>query len=458
MIDQMANLNLSFLIELTKDGNNSTTQFDNLIQFLIQEKCTFKDKPMPTLLKPNFISPRQSRRLQYTVEKISSALNKLIALYLENEEVRQIMKFSEIENDLFFINPGYNTPLVIARLDAFMNDYEVKFLEFNCDSPAGTSYSDILENGFKALLNKYEFLSQWRIDYTNRQERFWEALKTCYREFRENHPSFPITPTIAIVDWDDVSTASEFELLKNFFEAKGYHTIICSPQSFKIDGATLVVNDEPVHLIYRRVITRELIQKIDEVQDFVQGIKQGLACACNPFRSYIVGNKKILAILTDPRFQTIYDRDELDVIQRSIPWTKVLANAKAKYQGFTVDLPAFVSDNKEKLVLKPASSYGGKDVFLGRETDQATWDKIIQENIENEEWVVQEYVSIPEEIFPEIGSTVSLRLKKVNINPFAFLGKYGGTISRVSDKSIINVSAGGGLVPTMCVVRKRDLD
>lgn len=457
MIDQMANLNLSYLIELSKDGSDAPDQYQSLIQFLIRERCTFKGKPMPTLLKPNFISPKQSKRLQFTVEKISSALNKFIGMYLENQQVRQIMKFTDAENELFFIEPHYSIPLVITRLDAFMNDYEVKFLEFNCDSPAGTAYADVLEDGFKEILNSYPFLDHWKIEYINRQERFFQAIRSCYKEFRQSHPQFPDKPTIAIVDWAEVSTASEFDLLKEFFEAKGLSTIITSPQKFQIEGEKMVVDGEHVHLIYRRVITRELIQKLDEVQNFVQGVKNGLACMCNPFRSFIVGNKKVLALLTDHRFQDIYDREELEVIRQAIPWTKILADMKVTYDGFIVDLHRFVSDNKDNLVLKPASSYGGKDVFLGRETDQQTWDKVIDDNIMSEDWVVQQYVNIPQEIFPEIKENVSMKLKKVNINPFAFVGKYGGTISRVSDKSIINVSAGGGLVPTMCVVKKKDI-
>ncbi len=457
MIDQMANLNLSYLIELSKDGSDAPGQYQALLEYLIKERCTFKGEPMPTLLKPNFISPKQSKQLQYTVEKISSALNKFIGLYLKNKQIRQMMKFTDAENELFFIEPHYNIPLVIARLDAFMNDYEVKFLEFNCDSPAGTAYSDVLEDGFKQILKSYEFLDNWKIEYINRQERFFQAIRGCYKEFRQTHPKFPDKPTVAIVDWAEVSTASEFALLKEFFEAKGLSTIITSPQKFQINGDKMIVEGEPVHLIYRRVITRELVEKLDEVQNFVQGVKNGLACMCNPFRSFIVGNKKVLALLTDERFQAIYDREELEVIRKAIPWTKVLADMKVTYDGYTVDLPRFVSDNKDKLVLKAASSYGGKDVFLGRETDQATWDKVINDNIGAQDWVVQQYVNIPQEIFPEIKGGVSMKLKNVNINPFAFVGKYGGTISRVSDKSIINVSAGGGLVPTMSVVKKKDI-
>ncbi len=458
MIDQMANLNLSLLVELTRDDTRAPEQYENLRHFLRRRGCTFSGEPMPTLLKPNFISPKQSRLLQYNVEKISSALNKFINLYLENEEVRRIMKFSAVEEELFRIEPHYNFALVISRLDAFMNDYEVKFLEFNCDSPAGTAFSDVLEEGFKDILKSYPFLIQWKIEYINRQDRFFQALKSCYREFRQNHRHFPEKPTIAIVDWDDLPTAGEFELLKTYFQSKGLKALITSPQQFKIEGDQMLIDGEPVHLIYRRVITRELIERLDEVSDFVRGVKSEMACMCNPFRSFIVGNKKILDLLTDPRFQNIYDQEELEVIHKTIPWTKILADQKVVYNGYTVDLRRFVTDNKDKLVVKAASSYGGKDVFLGRETDQQTWDTVVEKHIESEDWVVQEYVNIPQEIFPEIrDEKVYLKLKKVNINPFAFIGKYGGTISRVSDKSIINVSAGGGIVPTMSVNRKEGL-
>jgi glutathionylspermidine synthase len=458
MIDQMANLNLSMLVELSRDHSDAPAQFEKLNQFLIRRRCTFSGEPMPTLLKPNFISPKQNRILQHTVEKISSALNKLIKLYLEDEKVRAIMRFSETEEDLFRIEPHYSFALVISRLDAFMNDYEIKFLEFNCDSPAGTAFSDVLEEGFREIMNSYPFLGQWKLEYINRQELLFQALRSCYKEFRYSHPHFPEKPTIAIVDWDDLPTADEFVLLQQFFESKGLKTIITSPQRFTLDGDSMMADGEKVDLIYRRVITRELIEKFDQVQDFVGGARNHLACMCNPFRSFIVGNKKILDLLTDQRFHHIYDRDELEVIHKTIPWTRVLADVKATYNGYLVDLHRFVIDNKDKLVVKAASSYGGKDVFLGRETDQQTWEAVVDKHIESEEWVVQEYVNIPQEIFPEIDEKVNLKLKKVNINPFAFNGKYGGTISRVSDKSIINVSAGGGIVPTMSVVRKKDLE
>ncbi len=457
MIDQEAAINLMYLMELSEDPDSTARYYKELTQYLSDQGCTFSDGPLPTLLKPQFLTVEQVNRLEHVVKTISSALSKLIDLYLKDEDLRALMQFSETENEFFAIDPGYKIPLVISRLDAFMDGYNIKFLEFNCDSPAGSSYADVVESAFKALLEKMSFLKHWEIDYVNRQEHLQKALLQCYAEFRTRHNQFPEKPTIAIVDWEDVMTASEFGLLQTFLSQRGYKTLVTSPQQFEIVGDTMTAAGEVVHLIYRRVITRELIDKRGEAEAFITGIKNNLACVVNPFRSFIVGNKKILAALTDERFQHIFSPTERDVIAGTIPWTKVLSDDKAICKDFVVDLKPFVIDNQEKLVLKAAVSYGGKDVFLGRETDPQTWASVVDKHIGSESWIVQEYTPIPQEMFPVIESgNVNFKLKKVNLNPWAFLGQYCGAISRISDNSIVNVSQGGGIIPTICF-RKRNI-
>jgi len=87
--------------------------------------------------------------------------------------VKEIMGFSDREDDLFRIDPGYSNPLVVSRLDAFLTGDSLKFLEFNCDSPAGIAYSDILEDGFRTLFNSYPFLEKYRIQFARRQPKLF---------------------------------------------------------------------------------------------------------------------------------------------------------------------------------------------------------------------------------------------------------------------------------------------
>ena len=448
MLEPIQKLNRSYLDHLQDHPEESSMQLEQLRRFLIDRKCTFRGEPMPTLLKPNFISPKQHRILVRNVERMSGILDKFVHYYLDNHEVRRIMKFPEKENELFFIEPGYRHPLVISRLDAFLNEYSIRFLEFNCDSPAGIAYSDVMEEGFHEIFREYPFLRDWKLQSIYRQDLLLDSLLKCYGQFRSHSPRMPEKPTIAIVDWKDVSTYSEFELHEQHFRRQGYETIIASPQDFRVQDGKAVAHDRQVHLIYRRVITRELVSKWDEVSGFVEGIRGGLVCCCNSFRSYIVGNKKVLTLITNPRFQEIFTRQELRTIRETVPWTEILSDSVATFEGKKVDLKVFIPENRERLVMKPANLYGGKDVHIGRETDPVTWENLMNTHLYDESWVVQEYVDIPRDRYPESGHPIRLNDKYVNINPFALLGMYSGTITRISDHPVINVSAGGGLVPT----------
>lgn len=422
---------------------------ERMEEYLVNHHCTFRGVAMPFLLKPNFISRQQSDLLRRSVEVMSGALTKTISLYMEDRRVREIMGFSEREDALFRIDPGYSNPLVISRLDAFLEGNTLKFLEFNCDSPAGIAYADVMEDGFRELFEKFPFMDAFRISYARRQEMLLSSLLECYRQFRAAKPGMPEKPVVAIVDWADVSTYSEFRLHQKHFTDSGIETVICAPQDVSIVNGRAEVFGKEIHLIYKRVITRELLDRWDEVTPFLDAIRTGLVCSCNSFRSFIVGNKKVLSVITDGRFRHVFNEEELELIRQTVPWTRVLADTTARFQGEEVHLRNFILRNRDRLVLKPSNKYGGKDVFIGRETTPEKWEKIMLEHLEDHMWVVQEYVDIPTDDYPELDGDIRFRDKYVNINPFALNGKYSGTITRVSDSLVINVSAGGGLVPTL---------
>ena len=84
--------------------------------------------------------------------------------------------------------------------------------------------------------------------------------------------------------------------------------------------------------------------------------------------------------------------------------------------------------------------------------DEQDWEAAVQEGL-SEPWVVQERVHIPEEVFPRLedDGEVGLVPLKVNVNPFFVDGADVGAVTRASRSSVINVSAGGGSVPTFVV-------
>jgi uncharacterized circularly permuted ATP-grasp superfamily protein len=449
MISSVGNLNKEYREYFLEHTGQVSTDLKRLEQYLVDHHCTFGGGSMPTLLKPNFLSGKQAALLKRSVETMSRALIKFIGLYMKDKRVKEIMGFTDREDELFRIEPGYSNPLVVSRLDAFLKGDSMKYLEFNCDSPAGIAYADVMEEGFRELFRGYPFMDRYRIEYVRRQEMLLSSLLECYGEFRSQKRQMPEKPVIAIVDWADVSTYSEFEMHQVHFQSHGFETVIVTPQEFLVRNGKAFAGGQEVHLVYKRLISRELLSRWDEVKTFLGAVRDGLVCCCNSFRSFIVGNKKALAVITDPRFRSIFDQQEIELIRKTVPWTRVLADRTETYRGLEVNLKSFIPENRVSLVLKPSNKYGGKDVYIGRETSQSVWEEIMKKHMENQMWVVQDYVEIPTGDFPEIGDSVTFKDKYVNINPFALNGRYSGTITRVSDSPVINVSAGGGLVPTL---------
>jgi len=219
------------------------------------------------------------------------------------------------------------------------------------------------------------------------------------------------------------------------------------------DGTMLRAAGQPVHLVYRRALLEDMA-----AGPLVEAVRDGAAAVVNPYRARVANNKKLFALLQDPRFAHLIGKGEADVVRTTIPWTRVLREERTTYGDWVIDLLAFVSDNRERLVLKPASDYGGSGVALGIETLQSEWDSLIERHSAGGDFVVQEYIPVPEEMFPIVeDGHVQMRLKRFNINPFAIGGRYAGSITRISDRAVVNVSAGGGLLPSVVGRHKRRL-
>ena len=71
-----------------------------------------------------------------------------------------------MEDSLIRIDPGFPRPMRICRLDAFLTGYDVKFLEFNADSPAGTGYTDILHAGLSSTIDLPRVRQEFDMAYT----------------------------------------------------------------------------------------------------------------------------------------------------------------------------------------------------------------------------------------------------------------------------------------------------
>ncbi|MFD3676705.1 hypothetical protein [Streptomyces sp. NPDC058613] len=83
---------------------------------------------------------------------------------------------------------------------------------------------------------------------------------------------------------------------------------------------------------------------------------------------------------------------ERRLVERYLPWTRILSERKTDRQGQQVDLLPFVLGNRDLLVLKAGLGESGKQVVIGREVDQAVWESAVGEAAGGGTSVVQEFV------------------------------------------------------------------
>jgi len=425
---------------------------EKAIQYLYDEmdrrNCKFGKERLPTFLKPVFMSEKECDDISKITGHIMNILDKVTRLYFTRPELREYFYIEKKAAELINVEHRYQKNVMISRPDAFLVNESLRFVEFNCDSPAGCGLCDTTEKIIKETYVFEKMAERYNFKAKRRSEYLLEALLEAYKEFGGKSKN----PNIAIVDWEGIRTTNEFQLLQAIFKEKGYDTTIADPRALKLVNGRLEYKGFPIDLIYRRVIFKELLAKVDEVGDFLKADFDGKVCVVNPLRSRLASNKAILAIMTNQKkFREIFTEEENQIIKRHIPWTRRVLDMQTFYEGNSVFLKKHIVSHKDHLVLKPGDGYGGKDVMIGRETDDATWANLVSRILRNhEDWVVQRYVEITQMTVPVVnGNTVKMVNKKYNLNPFVFAQRYAGSVARLSDQSVINVSAGGGLVPVI---------
>lgn len=411
----------------------------------------FGDRPLTTVLRPRFLTPQQYRFLQSRVRLLMHAFGRAYAAALADQTFRAQFGLTEWEERLIASDPGYPEPHPTARLDAFFVNERggLRFMEFNGEVPAAPAYNDVLSELFLGLPVMRDFLRSYEVRPISARHSTMHALIGSYQRWLGRRER----PQIAILDWREVPTYSEFLLFQDYFAAQGYACQIVDPREVEYRGGKLVAGDFTIDLIYKRVLINELVEQGGLDHPVIRAVIAGAVCMVNPFRCKILHKKASLAVLSDERNADIYTPEERETIETHIPWTRRIEDRTTVHKGAAVDLLPYISQRREQFVLKANDEYGGKGIFLGWETSPEEWAATIQLAL-TEPFVVQERVALPSEPYPSmLDGKVQVFDRLQDTNPYVFYGEYmEGCLTRLSTQALLNVTAGGGsTVPTLLV-------
>jgi hypothetical protein len=358
---------------------------------------------------------------------------------LENDAILSELGLTEIEEQYARIDPGYPGVCNSSRLDAFIAGDDFKFLEYNGETPAGIT--DQLQIG--KLLNEIPevraFLSEHPHWLPMPHAMLLKALISGYHDFGGEREK----PNIAIVDWQGVSTYTEFETLREYFEAQGHRAMIADPEQLEYDGKILMIGDFEVDVFYKRVLIHEFFDRSTEEHPLLRAYRDGKVFMANSFRTKIPHKKASLAVVSNDRFSYLFSDEQLDVIDKHVPWTRLVSDRQVRFQGLKCDLLELARTERERFILKPNDDYGGSGIVVGWESTESEWDDALEGAL-GDPFVLQERAPVEKVMFPTYADEAFMDELLIDFDPFLFRGKAEGGLVRLSSQTLVNVAAGGG--------------
>ncbi len=433
---------------LLRDDDYLTPEFCRTFSDSMRaRRLTFGDRVHCPFLRPFFLSATDESRIRRAAETLASAGERVAQAALESRPLFDQLGITEPEEKLIRIDPGYGTASTASRLDAFLLPDSLHFAEYNAESPAGPGYTQRLAELFDALPVMARFKNGRDVRFHRPIEKLLEALIGSYREW--GGTASP--PAMAIVDWREVPTWTEFEILRDAFEASGVPTFVCDPRELVFENGVLTAGGRRIDLVYRRVLINDIVARPGECAALVDACEAGAVCVANTFRCKIPHKKAFFAVLTDPRNDALFAAEERSIIRAHVPWTRVLEDIATEKNGARSGLLDLVRAQRDQFVLKPNDEYGGKGVLLGWEMSISQWDEALTSALKDRRgtWIVQERIPVRREIFPQFDTdgNVAMRDVLVDFAPYLFRGRMGGYLTRLSASGLANVTAGGGQVP-----------
>jgi hypothetical protein len=434
------------------DPETARETHEQLAEQLRERGLFFGERPLSTVLRPRFIHPDQYRALQVAIRAVMPAFEKAHNAALADASFRAQFHLNDWEEELIQVDPGFHTPSPTSRMDTFFDEETMLWLtEYNAETPAAIAYTDVMTEVYYGLPVMREFSKHYEMRPLFGRHLMLHALIDSYKQWggRER-------PCIAILDWKEVPTYSEFILFQAYFESHGYDCVIADPREVTYENSRLIADGKQIDLIYKRVLISELVERGGLDHPVIRAVRDHAVCMVNPFRCKILHKKASLAVLSDETNDHFFTAGQRAAIERYLPWTRLLEERRTIYEGGPVDLLPFLAKNKDEFVIKPNDEYGGKGVVLGWETSSSEWEAALKTALV-EPSIVQKRVPLPRIPYASwVDGRVEIYDRMIDTNPFIWYGSFvEGCLTRLSTADLLNVTAGGGSLVPSFVVDKR---
>ena len=434
-------INKEYINLIMSNPEKYSKDYSITVEKVSNSNAKYKAKPVPFLYHPMFFTEEDIVNFNKISDIIISITNKVTNRYIEDEDFRNKFGFSKLIEELIQIDNGYDINVPIGRFDIFYKDYDnFKFCEINTDGSSAMNEDNTIGRILLETKALKELEQVYKLEYFELIDSWVDRSIEIFKKCDPNNPK----PNVAIVDFIESGTSEEFEEFKKSYIKKGYYCIIVDPRDLEYREGKLYKDDYRIDLIYRRIVTFELIEKADQIPNFIEAYKNKAMCVIGSIKSQVVHNKIIFKILHDEDTLELLSKEESEFIKKHIPLTGL----------FRGDMQTFnhVLNNKDKYIIKPLDLNASQGVFAGRDLNQEQWEKRLKE-LWNKDYLYQEFYDpfIREHIVFKNGKPEVQNFKSI-LGLFIYREKFAGMYTRVGKGNIISGITDYYTVPNILVM------
>lgn len=415
----------------------------NQMAYLRTSPVAYHGRCVYTLQIPKVFTKTDVKRFDDIVTTTYGIFTKIINEYISNPDFRRLFPFSKELEELILVPSNYTCPLPIARFDIFYNEDngDFKFCEINTD---GTSA--MLED---YILNKVSYMNPAH-EFVSKHHKFssWELFDSWIKAFSDIYAQYKYNkenPYVAIVDFLERGSITEFDEFQKHFRKAGYECEICEITKLKyIDNKLISPSGHVIDVVYRRAVTSDIMKHLNEVIPFISAVKNQNVCIIGAFRTQIIHNKWLFKLLHDENALALMTNYEKSFIKAHIPFTDLLSQGHCNINELI--------KSKDKWIVKPLDSYASKGVYAGCDFSVSEWTDILEKSINND-YIYQEYCHpYRTKNICFVDETPAIKDYANMSGLFVYNGKFSGVYSRLSDGGIISSQYNERSVPSLKLV------
>lgn len=388
------------VVEINKDYEKYKKDYKKFLDNRKAYGATYKEEVIPTLYDAYFYSDEDFDRYKKMIDIFMSIVEKVTKEYVENEEYRKLFALDPLSEKLILKDPGYDISTPIARFDVMYDGRdEYKFCELNTDGSSAMledkSLQDLMKDSeiYKKLSEKYE------IRHIDLLQTLVDSIESLYKSIKGDKKI-----NIAIVDIVEFDNI-EFETIRDLFIKKGHKCKIANLKDLKRKDDGLYIDDMKIDLVYRRLVTSDLIENKEIGKDLIDAYLNDEVVTIGSFRSTLFYTKDIFRILRLEESKKILSDEENLFIKKHVPFTEKIVYERDK---------DMLLDKKDKYILKPIQGYASHGIYVGKEESKESFERILKD-IKDKDYIYQEYYEVKPLKF------VDMKDDKAKLTDFSFV-------------------------------------